>query len=144
MFDSRLGGESNLYIVDAHGGVPRKLSIDIHGNNVPRWSHDGSWIYFVSSAKTPANLQYGRCRQMEGTRFASRKKESIPSNPPALWVYFVRQNRLWRVKPNGTMEEDVKGTSPLYEISGFPSFRGSTSFSKNQRFASLIFCIRWR
>lgn len=34
-FDSRIGGESNIYLVDPQGGVPRKLEIDIHGNNLP-------------------------------------------------------------------------------------------------------------
>jgi Tol biopolymer transport system component len=47
-FDSRAGGDSNIYIVDPQGGVPRKLTIDIRGNSLPSWSHDGNWIYFTN------------------------------------------------------------------------------------------------
>src|ERR1019366_1073702 len=55
-FDSRVGGEANIYIVDPNGGSPRKLNIDVHGNNLPSWSHDGRWIYFVNGedAHAPA------------------------------------------------------------------------------------------
>src|SRR5664279_5180221 len=47
-FDSRVGGESNIYLVDPVGGLPRKLNVDVKGNNLPSWSHDGAWIYFIN------------------------------------------------------------------------------------------------
>jgi len=37
----------SICLVDPHGGVPRKLDIDIRGNSLPSWSH-GNWIYFVN------------------------------------------------------------------------------------------------
>ena len=58
-FDSRVGGEANIYIIDANGGVARKLSIDVRGNNLPSWSRDGRWIYFVNGedASRSRNLE---------------------------------------------------------------------------------------
>jgi len=43
-----VGGEANIYLVDPHGGIPRKLIVDIDGNSQLGWSHDGRWIYFVN------------------------------------------------------------------------------------------------
>jgi Tol biopolymer transport system component len=43
-----VGGEANIYTVDPNGGVAHKLSIDIQGNNMPSWSHDGRWICFIN------------------------------------------------------------------------------------------------
>ena len=48
-FDSRVGGEANIYMVEPHGGAPKKLNIDVRGNSVPTWSHDGTWIYFLNA-----------------------------------------------------------------------------------------------
>lgn len=49
-FDSRLGGEANIYIVDPRGGAARKIDVGLPGgNSFPTWSHDGNWIYFVNA-----------------------------------------------------------------------------------------------
>ena len=47
VFDSRVGGEANVYVMDANGGVPRKLETGTRMNSEPSWSHDGRWIYFA-------------------------------------------------------------------------------------------------
>ena len=61
-FDSRAGGEANIWVVDPRGGVPHKLDIDIHGNDLPSWSHDGAWIYFVNG-EDDSTRRCGRCRR---------------------------------------------------------------------------------
>ena len=111
-FDSRVGGESNVYIVDSHGGVPRKLATDIHGNNVPRWSHDGAWIYFENGedARQPSVWKVSP-NGGHAIRLANEGERPIES-PDGLWVYFIRQNRLWRIKPDGTDQQKVTD-SPL-------------------------------
>jgi hypothetical protein len=45
VFDSRVGGEANVHVMDANGGVPRKLETGTRMNSLPSWSHDGRWIY---------------------------------------------------------------------------------------------------
>jgi Tol biopolymer transport system component/DNA-binding winged helix-turn-helix (wHTH) protein len=124
VFDSRLGGESNLYIVNAHGGVPRKLSIDIHGNNVPRWSHDGSWIYFVNGedARQPAVWKVSP-NGGHAVRVSDEGERPIES-PDGLWLYFVRQNHLWRIRPDGTDEQKVAGMPVLAEDKWIPVVSG--------------------
>jgi Tol biopolymer transport system component/DNA-binding winged helix-turn-helix (wHTH) protein len=102
-FDSRLGGEANIYLVDPHGGVPKKLNVDIRGNNVPSWSHDGKWIYFVNGEdahnssvwKVPA--EGGHAVQL------AQHPASFPlESPDAQHVYFVREYQLWSVNTDGS------------------------------------------
>jgi eukaryotic-like serine/threonine-protein kinase len=46
-FDSR--GEDfhiHLWMIDADGGAPRRLTAEVGDQVVPTWSHDGQWIYY--------------------------------------------------------------------------------------------------
>jgi Tol biopolymer transport system component/DNA-binding winged helix-turn-helix (wHTH) protein len=113
-FDSRVGGEANIYVVDPHVGVPRKLDIDVRGNCVPSWSHDGRWIYFVNvaHARNPTIWRVpskgGHAVQIVGHR-ALFPLES----PDGQYVYFSRDLQLWRVKTDGTEEQQVDGMPRL-------------------------------
>jgi len=113
-FDSRVGGEANIYIVDPNGGVPRKLSIDVHGNNLPNWSRDGRWIYFVNGedAHVPeiwkVSSEGGRAIKIAATE-ATFPLES----PDGQYVYFARKRRLWRAKTDGSAEQQVDGMPDL-------------------------------
>ena len=113
-FDSRAGGDSNIYIVDPHGGVPRKLAIDIRGNSTPSWSHDGKWIYLINGEdasrsrvwKVPSNG--GHAVQL------TRHESFTPlESPDGRYVYFSRDLRLWRVRIDGTGEQQVQGVPQL-------------------------------
>jgi Tol biopolymer transport system component/DNA-binding winged helix-turn-helix (wHTH) protein len=109
-FDARVGGEANIYIIDPHGGVPRKLDIDVRGNSVPSWSHDGRWIYFVNGDdaynptvwKVPSNG--GHAVQI------AKPAATFPlESPDGQYVYFARDLKLWRARTDGSMEEHVPG-----------------------------------
>ena len=126
-FDRRVEGEASLYVVDPNGGAPRKLNIDVHDNSVPSWSHDGAWIYFINGSdaykpavwKVPSNG--GHAVQIAGLGAV------IPlESPDGLYVYFARDSRLWRVRPDGSMEEPVAGM-PEFNFEGdeyFPAEAG--------------------
>jgi Tol biopolymer transport system component len=116
-FDSRVGGESNIYVVDPRAGVPHKLNIDIHGNNVPSWSHDGAWIYFVNGEdnhnstvwKVPSNGGHA-------VQIATRAAFPLES-PDGVYVYFVRDSKLWRVRTdNGSRLRRVSTSSPTQMV----------------------------
>ncbi len=47
-FDSRPAGLSNIYVISAAGGSPRRLTDGKSEDLLPSWSHDGRWIYFGS------------------------------------------------------------------------------------------------
>jgi hypothetical protein len=44
----------HIYIVDANGGSPRRLTDEQTGGVAPSWSRDGAWVYF-SSTRSGAN-----------------------------------------------------------------------------------------
>jgi serine/threonine protein kinase/Tol biopolymer transport system component len=50
VFDAFSPEDSHLHIwlIDAEGGAPRRLTTRAGHESVPTWSHDGRWIYFTS------------------------------------------------------------------------------------------------
>ncbi len=111
-------GEANIYIVDPHRGVPRKLDIDKHGNSYPGWSHDGNWIYFIHGDDAH-NAAVWKVPSKGGHAVQIVKHESkYPlESPDGRYVYFSRNRALWRVGTDGTGEQQVQGM-PLMSVMG--------------------------
>jgi len=42
------GDADNLYVIDAEGGIPRRLTPETSDEHRPFWPRDGRWIYFGS------------------------------------------------------------------------------------------------
>jgi Tol biopolymer transport system component/DNA-binding winged helix-turn-helix (wHTH) protein len=121
-FDSRLGGESNLYTVDPAGGVPTKLNIDVPDNSVPSWSPDGKWIYFTQGDDS-GEPSIWRVPSQGGhaVQLASTPAATALASRDGQYVYFFRKKRLWRMMPDGSSPEEVKGMPEL-------SFQGTEWF----------------
>jgi eukaryotic-like serine/threonine-protein kinase len=47
-FDVWTSGKASVFIIDSHGGAPRRLSSERFESWIPAWSHDGGRIYFTS------------------------------------------------------------------------------------------------
>ena len=116
-FDSRAGGEANIYLVDPQGGVPRKLEIDIHGNSVPSWSHDGKWIYFTNGSDV-SNESVWKVPSSGGHAVQLSQNSAVYpiESPDGRYVYFLRNKRLWRVNTDGSGEQVAKGMPELSYI----------------------------
>ena len=128
-FDSRAGGESTIYIVDKRGGTPKKLNVDLHDNCQPTWSHDGNWIYFLNGcvAGHPAIWKLpstgGHALQL------TKDTSSWPvESPDGQYVYFSRDNWIWRVRTDGTQEQQVQGMPRMAYWSEFTPFGGGLYF----------------
>ena len=48
-FDSGVGGNADIFVVDAQGGSPHRLTSEPSIDVVPSWSRDGHSIYFASN-----------------------------------------------------------------------------------------------
>jgi len=49
-FDSdAAGGEFDIWVIDANGGKPARMTTHPANDGNPSWSHDGRWIYFDSA-----------------------------------------------------------------------------------------------
>ena len=113
-FDSRVGGEANIYLVDPHGGLPRKLDVDLRGNNVPSWSHDGKWIYFVNGEDTGHPSVWKVSSAGGHAVQVAMYPAAFPiESPDRRYVYFSRDSNLWQVKTDGTGEQRIQGIPPV-------------------------------
>ena len=50
----------HIWMIDADGGTPRRLTTQAGDEHVPTWSHDGRWIYFTSDRGATAQ-DVGAC-----------------------------------------------------------------------------------
>jgi Tol biopolymer transport system component len=50
------GDHVRIWTVDADGGAPHQLTQGPGDQTVPRWSHDGRWIYFSNHGKDGRNI----------------------------------------------------------------------------------------
>jgi Tol biopolymer transport system component len=123
-FDSSVGGEANIYVVDPNGGVPHKLSIDRRDNGMPSWSKDGAWIYFVDAQHS--TLWKVPSKGGHAVQIAESAASVTIESPDGEYVYFVRDSKLWRAKTDGSTEEPVAGMPEINPLGGewFPSETG--------------------
>ena len=113
MFDSREAGDSDLYVIDAKGGVPRKLNIDLQDNALGSWSHDGQWIYLVNG-ENHGKPSVWKVPSDGGHAMKIADHAYFPLEAPnGDHVYFVRDRMLWRAKLDGTAQENVVGMPRL-------------------------------
>jgi Tol biopolymer transport system component len=56
VFDSfgREDSHFHIWMIEADGGPPRRLTTRAGDEHGPSWSHDGQWIYFTSEQEGPA------------------------------------------------------------------------------------------
>ncbi len=48
-FNAYAGGQFGIYVVDAQGGTPQRLTGDGIEARAPSWSLDGAWVFFASN-----------------------------------------------------------------------------------------------
>jgi len=48
VYERTVGGNQDLYLIPAGGGVERRLTDHAATDALPRWSRDGQWVYFTS------------------------------------------------------------------------------------------------
>jgi TolB protein len=82
VYERTVGGNLDLYVAAAAGGLERRLTSDPAPDALPRWSRDGRWIYFTSERS--GNWQIYRVRAEGG------EPERVRSNA----------HREWQVEPS--------------------------------------------
>jgi Tol biopolymer transport system component/DNA-binding winged helix-turn-helix (wHTH) protein len=68
VFDTWYTGHPEVYVVDIRELLPRKIVTNISEMFLPRWSHDGKWIYFLSGPSQAPRVY--RCPEKGGNATA--------------------------------------------------------------------------
>ncbi len=110
MFDSSEAGDLNLYVIDAEGRLPRRLTPEASNDYRGTWSRDGRWIYFVSNrggSDQIWRIPSAGGRAVQVTRGGAAYGETSRDDTH---VYFARTefvSGIWRVPVGGGEETEV-------------------------------------
>jgi Tol biopolymer transport system component len=58
LVQAAVNGNTDIYVVPASGGKPKKLTADPYFHSAPSWSRDGKWIYYASNRSARSGRQY--------------------------------------------------------------------------------------
>ena len=47
-FEASIAGNSDIFVIDADGGEPKRLTVEASIDGLPNWSQDGRTIFFTS------------------------------------------------------------------------------------------------
>jgi Tol biopolymer transport system component len=111
-FDAISQENADVYVVDAAGGPPRRLTVNPAEDVVPGWSADGRWIYFTSNRsgdrqiwRMPADRPEGESQAVPVTRQGGFYAVESPDGRS---LYYSKERALetsiWRVPLEGGQE----------------------------------------
>jgi len=113
-FDSRRDGVANIFSVGVKGGVPRSLTGGLEQPTYPSWSHDGRWIYYHTGTGGTHYLFKVPSSGGEPVRVTRHTGNSAKESPEGKTLFFVRDNRLWRITQGG--REELVFSEPVDEF----------------------------
>ncbi len=112
VFDSRVFGNGNtdIFVVDSRGGLPRKLTSAASSANVPSWSRDGHWIYFASDRSGAWEVWKMSSTGGSAVQVTRRGGFAAFESPDGKVVYYAKGRNvpgLWRIPTDGGEETEL-------------------------------------
>jgi serine/threonine protein kinase len=90
--DSRAEGQSDVYLIPAEGGAPRRLTTDSAEDFLPTWSRDGEWIYFGSKRSGRKEIWRMRATGAGAASQVTRAGGLIAfESPDRKYLYYLRE-----------------------------------------------------
>lgn len=146
-FDTRVNGNPDIWVVNADGGAPRRITSGADEDVVPSWSRDGKWIYFASNRsgqfqiwKAPAA---GESPSRPAVQVTTGGGFRATETADGRYLYFAKGRGivgLWRraLDPANSHEEPVL---PRLQYFGWWALapQGIFFFEQNGRSTSLMF-----
>ena len=108
-FNSNLDGAFDIYVIDAAGGVPTRVTTGRVDDGKASWSKDGEWIYFKSSRSGSAQIWKTSAAGGDAVQITNSGGSQPQVSPDGQFLYFTRpEGGLWRVPVEGGEESLVK------------------------------------
>jgi Tol biopolymer transport system component len=114
LFHASVAGVSDLYMIGATGGQPRRFTNGKEKGIFASWSHDGKWIYFPSNRR--GGLQCWKIARGggEAVQVTTGGCAGGFESPDGRYFYYVARGRVWgdvrRVPVAGGEEQPVTET----------------------------------
>ena len=114
-FDSFVESNWQIFVVNADGGQARQLTSGNYLNSRPAWSGDGKSLYFYSIRDGGVAVFKIPLEGGEAVRLTDAGAIDPFESHDGQWLYFRRENRLWRAPVGGGTEEIVSEEVDLVE-----------------------------
>jgi WD40 repeat protein len=107
VFGSNDGSISDVYIVDANGGAPRRLTTEGPHGTCPYWSHDGNWIYYSSFDTGKHGIWKIAASGGKATQITRDRGKVVIDSTDSKSLYFCEGAKLFRTGANGDGETEL-------------------------------------
>jgi TolB protein len=141
VFERTVGGNQDLYLIPAGGGVARRLTDHRGTDALPRWSRDGKWIYFTSDRS--GNWQIYRVAPAGGEPERVRKNSytewQVEPSPDGKQIAFLSN----KDGPEHLFVMDLAtGAERVLARHGRSTIMGNPSWSPDG--SRIVFSSNWR
>jgi eukaryotic-like serine/threonine-protein kinase len=105
------GMKEDIYVISAKGGVPRRLTTHPAEDEWPYWSHDGKWIYFVSTRTGREEIWRMSSNGGEAIQITQNSGGTPQESPDGKFLYYMKgwpqAVSVWRASVDGNQETKV-------------------------------------
>jgi dipeptidyl aminopeptidase/acylaminoacyl peptidase len=110
LYDALEAGNSDIYVVDAGGGVPRRVTTAESGEHLGSWSRDGRFIYFESDRSGTRQVWKIPSEGGEAVQMTRGGGTSSRESWDGRFLFFTRSKEnaaIWKVSVEGGEETEV-------------------------------------
>ena len=100
----------DIYVVNANGGAPQRITTDPSDHGLPSWSRNGKWIYFASDRTGRREVWRIPARGGEAVRVTREGGTTALESPDGAFLYYAKGNHvtsLWKVPVEGGEETRI-------------------------------------
>lgn len=109
-FGSNIESHADIYVINAAGGIPRRLTTESSEDVRPSWSQDGRWVYFGSNRSGDWQVWKAPAEGGQAVQVTKNGGREAFESPDGKFVYYTKQagiEGIWRVPVEGGEETRI-------------------------------------